>query len=269
MTFLDLLQSRQTLLMDGAMGTELMRRGYRGPTWRANLDVTDLVHAIHIEFESAGAEVLLTNTFLVPSMLDERGMVHETITRAETLAVGYRLASLGPMRKPDFPDIEELLRRTAGFTAVDGFLLETCSDLSALAAATAIAERTAHPVIVSFSYRTDPATGDARTTAGMSPETIAEVVDGKIAGLGVNCGLNQSPAQVADVVRRYRTATSLPLLARPNAGSPGSTLSPENWARETAQAVNAGATLIGGCCGTTPEHIRELATLLGKRPFSG
>lgn len=226
------------LLMDGAMGTELVRRGYRGPTWRANLDAPDLVTRIHRDYVDAGAEIVLTNTFL----LAEAGERVAEVARSAVLcarAAGARwvLGSLGPI---GLAGVETLVGELAG---VDGVLLETCSDESAFAAADSL-DIIGLAVFVSFSFA--PAQRDAMVR-------LARLAGGhRIAGLGINCGRDQSPEDIRATIKAFRAETNLPLLARPNAGPPGETLSPAEW---SARVRDLDVALLGGCCGTTPEHI--------------
>ena len=105
---------------------------------------------------------------------------------------------------------------------VDGFLLETFFDRQALAFAGALVQAArGKPVLLSLTYRCDPVTGSVAAIDGTPPETFAQEAEQHgIAALGVNCGRDMGLAEVGEVVRRYRAATALPLLARPNAGTP-------------------------------------------------
>ena len=89
--------------------------------------------------------------------------------------------------------------------------------------------------------------------------------------MGVNCGRDLTPADCADIIRAYAAETGVPLFARPNAGPPSATppvrpglveLPPDRFAREVMEVVMAGVRMVGGCCGTTPAHIAELARLI-------
>jgi 5-methyltetrahydrofolate--homocysteine methyltransferase len=279
MNLLARLREGQPILMDGAMGTELIRRGYTGPSWRANYDASELVEQIHADYMAAGAEIVLLNTFLcsTPEVQQEcpaGASAFLPFVRSQIRCdwEGLDFSSLAPQGPPgrNFNDLDAITSLVfEGFTTAGAVLLETCSDVTAFEAVERIGERTSVPMLVSFTFRTDEATGQPRTFAGLSPETIAETAEAsRIVALGVNCGLDQSPKQVAEVVRRYRSATSLPILARANAGSPrdgaNTSMAPDEWADEMMQVVAAGATLVGGCCGTTPEHIAALAMQLQK-----
>ena len=247
------------LILDGAMGTELMRRGYVGPTWQANLDAPELVQAIHADYVDAGAEAVLTNTFLAPER--EERAVFAAALRAAREAAGSRpvYLALGPRRTSvDFPDPAFLGKVLPKRPDVAGVFLETCSDASPLDVA-----RWVHgtwpgmQAIVSFTFRGDPPT----TLGGRSPMEMARSADeAGVDMLGVNCGAEQSPIQVRAVLEGYRKATKRPLVARPNAGSPEQTATAKSWADEVSRLANVA--MLGGCCGTTPEHIRALARCL-------
>jgi methionine synthase I (cobalamin-dependent) len=246
-------------ILDGAMGTELIRRGYVGPTWQANLDAPELVRAIHADYVAAGAEAILTNTFLAPER-DERQAFLSAIRSAREAAKAQAVyLSLGPRRTTvDFPDPGFLDGIFVHRPHVDGVMLETCSDASAFDVVRRI--RDAWPilrVIVSFTYRGDP----PMTFSGRTPEEVGAAAEkAGVDMLGVNCGAEQSPPLVRRVLKGYRQVTNRPLAARPNAGSPDQTTNAELWAAEVSRLTEAA--LLGGCCGTTPEHIRSLATRL-------
>ena len=241
------------ILLDGAMGTELLRRGYVGPTWLANLDVPDLVQSIHADYVDAGAEAILTNTFLAPDR-EERAAFAAAIRSARE-AAGSRAVylSLGPRRTTvDFPEPGFLAKCLPKRPDIAGVFLETCSDASVLDVA-----RWVHGtwpgmrVIVSFTYRGDPPT----TFGGRTPTELARWADeAGVDMLGVNCGAEQSPSRVRHVLEAYRQVTKRPLVARPNAGSPDQTSTAKTWAGDVSRLQ--GVAMLGGCCGTTPAHIR-------------
>jgi len=262
MTFADALRSGRALLMDGAMGTELIRRGYAGPTWRANLEAPELVATIHAEYAAAGAEVVLTNTF----MMAEADSPQQIGTAAVALARRTGRWVLGSLatssRRADDPNVEKILACVRSLTAVDGVLLETCSDRHAFTIAHAISkEFSALPVLISFAF----APGESEKMIRLARAADASA----IAALGVNCGREQSAADIWQTLDLFRGATRKPLFARPNAGSPQRAdgrwtypLNPGDWALATAQLCDRGLAMIGGCCGTTPQFIGELSRLV-------
>jgi len=263
-TFTEALRSGRTLVMDGAMGTELIRAGITGPTWDVPpIQVLDL----HSAYSRAGAEILVTNTFLIghasksgANFESAKDAAQAHVRMARSARPGcWTFGSIGPAASgPNFTDRELLLDCVATLADAHGILLETCSDESAFAAVAWIRERLPDlPVLVSFAFAPN------QEAKAMTLARLAERSD--IAALGVNCGRDQSPADVGRTLRLFRQETNKPLFARPNAGTPrrdGSAwvypLDPEEWAAETAKLCEIGLAMVGGCCGTTPEHIAAL-----------
>jgi 5-methyltetrahydrofolate--homocysteine methyltransferase len=269
-------QSGRALLMDGAMGTELQRAslqpGECGELW--NLTEPERVRAIHQAYVDAGAQCLLTNTFQAnPTALAKRGRSEqlEAINRS-----GLELARLvaGPNRfvLADIGPIEQNWRRQQMMQVVqslrtaDAILLETYSDLHALwaikYACLPSLEAEDVPVLLSVTYRRTDA-GVLTTHGGQPPEVYGRLArQYGVAALGVNCGRDIGMGEIIEIIRRYRQATDLPLFARPNAGTPvrGENgwvhpQTPSEMAARLPELLEAGVTMIGGCCGTTPAHI--------------
>jgi 5-methyltetrahydrofolate--homocysteine methyltransferase len=276
-SFVDVLRSGRVLLMDGAMGTELQRAGLSptecGEIW--NLTHPEQVQAIHRAYANAGAEVLLTNTFQASrSHLEAVGQAErfpQIWSAATELARniknenGWALGDLGPFElKSPIRDGRELATLCAN---LDGFLIETLSALHGAPNFLHFALEEADkpiPCLVSFTFlRT--AAGNIQTIKGESPERCAALAyHFGASALGVNCGRDMGMTEVIEVVRRYRSqlGDQLPLFARPNAGTPARVgdqwiypHSPEMMAERLPELLDAGANMIGGCCGTTPLHI--------------
>jgi methionine synthase I (cobalamin-dependent) len=250
------------LLMDGAMGTELQKLGLpigeSSPPW--NLTHPDAVRAVHLSYLAAGARVLVANTFPTDDPDEFRAGV--ALAR-EVAPPGVRvLASVAPVDWPGPYQMAELAAELA-----DGVLLETWSSRHVRPVLSASAGRG----LLSIVYMRLP-TGQLVDFNGKPPEWFAErVEDWGAAALGVNCGTDIDIRMCAEVLRRYRRVTALPLFARPNAGTPTRTAdgwqyprTPALMAAEVNLLVEAGATMLGGCCGTTPEHIRAFAQRLGQ-----
>jgi 5-methyltetrahydrofolate--homocysteine methyltransferase len=281
-TLLDALTSGRPLLMDGAMGTELLRAGLPlgapGEAW--NLQRPDVVRSVHQSYVAAGAAVLLTNTFQShPAALARQGLearLEEVNAAALRLARAARgrfvLADVGPSAGPkELGDRKALGRVLESLEGADGYLFETCSSPTALEAVQWAFHRSAAadvPILLSLTYLRSR--GKLVTLSGHGPETYARHAERHgVAALGVNCGRGVGPADVVEIVRRYRGETGLPLFARPNAGTPVQTeggweypLGPEELASYVPALLEAGATMIGGCCGTTPAHIAALSKAL-------
>ncbi len=287
MTFLEALTNGPCLLMDGAMGTQLIQAGLPeeecGEGW--NLTRPGAVLAIHRAYRQAGANVLLTNTFqanleaLARRALDER--LDEILLRAESLArqAGgrdhYTLADVGPIPGPDGqefsyrPDLAAVL---TAFQRVDGYLLETCSSPNSLSAVEFARHRVLgvdSPVLLSLTYLRRGA--KLVTYSGHAPATYARhAARHGVTALGVNCGLEIGRSELLEILNQYRAETDLPLFVRPNAGTPsraGGALvyphGPEEMASWLPDFLAAGVRMVGGCCGTTPEHIAAFRRVLG------
>jgi methionine synthase I (cobalamin-dependent) len=259
--------------MDGATGTQLQRRGLAdGACFElCNLEHPDWVLDIHRAYVWAGAECLLTNTFQANPLALARhrweGILADIIERGCRLARAaagpdrFVIGDVGPLFDAAAGEEvfdEALFRRVFGaFADVDALLLETFSSPGA-GAAVGRAGESGLPVLVSLTYGPG-----LQTRSGHTPEWFAERArDWGAAALGVNCGREIDMAETIEIVRRYRRVTDLPLFARPNAGTPvrheGQWIyprSPEAMAGRLPELLEAGAVLVGGCCGTTPGHI--------------
>jgi 5-methyltetrahydrofolate--homocysteine methyltransferase len=284
MSFLGELSSG-VLLMDAAMGSTLLAAGSLCPE-RANLDAADRVRAIHTAAVESGARVLLTNTFQLNSAALARHGLEEHLERIARKAVhlartaGPRvwiLGDVGPFGSPgyneEFADREALARVLTALEDTDAILFETCSSPAALAAVEFAQHRVGAveglPLLLSLTYHRN-STGELVTLSGHRPETFARhAVRHGVAALGVNCGKDIDIADVCEILRRYREHTDLPLFARPNAGTPDAEgrypRFPEEMARGVPALLAAGASMIGGCCGTTAEHVAAFAKALGQR----
>jgi methionine synthase I (cobalamin-dependent) len=285
-SFLETLRSGRVLLMDGAMGTELQRAGIGAnecyEAW--NLTHPENVRAIHQAYVDAGAEVLLTNTFQAnPTALSKFGLREQRGTilaagldLARSSAGGTRFVVLdnGPYGGVGRREAAHWSVGQASVCRVDAILVETASDISDLARILKDRARTGHkrrdlPVLFSWTYRRRPS-GSIRGRRGYSPAVCARLARRfDIAALGVNCGRDVGMEDVAEVIHRYRLETDLPLFARPNAGTPRRIgdrrlypLTPERVAERLPELLEAGVSMVGGCCGTTPEHIAAMKPIV-------
>ncbi len=264
--FLALLHDGEPHLMDGAMGTELVRRRVAafGDCLEAlNLTQSDVVRGIHHDYVDAGAEIVLTHTFQANlPHLAKFGLAdqHDAIWAA---AIQHArpstcvLADVGPWANFDDAIVARLLEACSD---ADGILLETWTSFDDLLRAARLNATTVRlPLAVSFTFRRTPR---LETFHGDDPDACARAaIDAGAVALGVNCGAEIGRAELIEIVRRYRASTDLPLIVRPNAGTPvGSAypLSPEVLATWVRGLRDAGATLFGGCCGTTPAHITAM-----------
>jgi 5-methyltetrahydrofolate--homocysteine methyltransferase len=263
------LGSGRILVMDGAMGTQLRRIGGAKEecleVW--NLTQPDKVQAIHRSYVEAGAEVLLANTFQanVPALARHQqqdklaaiiraGLAH---ARSALTRPGWVLADIGPLETTDVDAVSAIVDACRG---ADGLLLETFSDTKQAAAFAHAGRRRLGPktpILISFTF--DATT--MRTFKDLAPELCARAAaDMGVAALGVNCGRELGMLACADILSRYRATTTVPLFARPNAGTPIADTryprSPNAMAARLPTLFQVGAVMVGGCCGTTPVHIR-------------
>jgi methionine synthase I (cobalamin-dependent) len=187
------------------------------------------------------------------------------------------LGDVGPIVSPgtwrEFADRDALARTLAAFAGVDAVLFETCSSPAALAAVEFALHRVPEvdglPLLLSLAYHRD-AHGRLVTISGHAPEVFARhAARHGVAALGVNCGREVGVEEVVEVLRRYRTETDLPLFARPNAGTPDAAgrhpRTPADFAAMVRPLLAAGASMLGGCCGTTEAHVAAMAEALRGR----
>jgi len=264
--------------MDGAMGTELQKAGvHPGECFEHwNLTHPERVRAVHQAYADAGSRVFLTNTFQANpvqlqrhDLLDQgQAICQSAVALARSAAgTGWVLGDIGPVPEQTggvgFPRRESLLMMSAWLRGVDAILLETCSDWSAWQALAWLRDELPDvPILISFTFGVDPA-GNVRTWDQHTPDEVARLAnEHKPAWLGVNCGALQDMGRIRETIRRFRQATDLPLFARPNAGTPrqvdGHWIYPcgaFEMASMAREVVDEGIRMLGGCCGTTPEHI--------------
>ncbi len=282
----------RVIVADGAMGTMLYGKGvYLNRCYdEMNLSQPEMVSEVHRDYLQAGAELLETNTFganpvkLAPHGLAER--CEEINRRGAELArdvAGERAwvgGSIGPLGKPLSPigkisaaEATELFRpQVRGLKAggVDLVVIETMNDLQELAALVeAVRLECELPILALATF---PAEG--RTMLGYTPEEVV----GTLVRLGVQLGganCSEGPHDMLDTIVRLRQASAaLPLAAMPNAGHPRLhddrflyMTSPEYMAEYARRFLSAGASLVGGCCGTTPAHVRAMAAMVrAQRP---
>lgn len=274
----------EIILFDGAMGTQLDELGLP-MSGGVNLSHPEQVLKVHEAYLHSGAQILITNTLTMNRPFIE---AHDLgIDVGEVNLAGAKLANDAGNDHFVVGDISStgiLLEPFGGLPAakafdgfreqaqalveggVDGFLVETMYDLKeSLLAVRACREVSDHPIMATIAFNTSKDGG--RTIMGDSAiECARQLEDAGVSALGANCG-DLSPEQVADVIAAMGEGTELPLLAQPNAGNPqmveGGTvfvMEPEEFALGISKCIQAGATMVGGCCGTTPEHIQEIST---------
>jgi len=281
-TLRQLLDDGRVHVLDGAMGTMLYGKGFLLNVCydELNLKQPKLVQEVHEAYVRAGAELIETNTFGAnPKKLASYGLADDTekintaAARLARAAAGDRvsvLGAVGPLGvriEPFGPTSREeaftfFRRQVDGLLAggVDGFILETFSDLDEIhAALRAVRSACDLPVISQMTVGTD-----GLTHYGTDPDTFAKrLAEWGADVIGVNCSVG--PAGVLEAVEKIVKATDRPISAVPNAGLPKDVgdrqiylASPEYMASYARRMIEAGARFVGGCCGTTPEHIKKM-----------
>ncbi len=282
-SFREALESGRVILFDGAMGTEIYRRGVFLNKCYDDLCRTapDLVRDVHESYRGAGAEVLETNSFGANRIRLKgyglEGAVAEINRAAASLArevageelfvagsmgpLGVRIEPYGPTSEDEAREIFRQQARALAEGGADLFVVETFSDMAEVEQAIAGCREAADlPVLALMTIQTD-----GRTTYGARPEQIAaELETGGADGVGLNCSVG--PALLLEAIQEMTRSTHLPVTAIPNAGLPREVqgrkfylAEPEYMASYARKLVQVGARIVGGCCGTTPEHIREMA----------
>jgi len=275
------------LVGDGGMGTSLTKSGAvrpGEPVEVLNEERPEAVRAAHQAFLEAGSEVLQTNTFQGnPVSLGREGLAARAaglnragvaLAREVAGARAYVAGSIGPtggILEP-YGELTDSAAQAAFeqqaqalFEAgVDFFIVETFSAIEESVIAIRAAAATGLAVAASLAF--EPS---GRTSFGVAPERAAEEL--AAAGalvVGANCG-TISPAEMVEIARQFREATELPLIAQPNAGRPQQTAAgveypeaPEGMAEAAEKLAALGATIVGGCCGSTAEHIGAIAARL-------
>lgn len=279
------LSLKKILIADGGWGTQFMKRGLaQGESpelW--NTARPDDVRAIAQAYAEAGADIILTNSFggsrikLAHSGAQDRVVeLNRAAARLSKEAAGDRalvfgsvgptgefMEPLGELTEEQMIDIFAEQVRALAEGGVDGFVLETMTALEeARCALLAVRRETKLPVVVSMTYDCGPA-GFA-TMMGVTPAKCAAEFTALSADLiGANCGAGSQ--RMVEIVKALAAETTLSVWAKPNAGLPqlidGNTVygeSPDDMATSLPALVNAGAKVIGGCCGSTPDHIRRM-----------
>lgn len=288
MTLTELLAQPGPIVADGAWGTELASRGVSGAIPdAANLDNPEAVAEVAGAYAEARAHLVLTNSFgASPIKLEKAGVsACEAINRAAVMlsrqgVAGKALviADMGPTgelvgltSKLTAQDLEDAFETQAAALAAakpDGFVIETLSDLTeAEAAYRAVRTVSTLPVVVSFSY--DEGARGPATMMGVRPADAARALaDWGVDMVGANCGRLSDDAW-RGLVETLAEATEVPVWAKANAGIPQLVsgkavfpMDPASFAALGKSLVDAGARVVGGCCGSSPAHIAALADAL-------
>lgn len=273
------------LIEDGAMGTMVQRTGLLAPgaaPEALNLSAPEAITAIHRAYVEAGSQLVTTNTFGANALklgdeLSVDAVFAAAVACARAAGPRYVAASLGPtgqllepwgdLDPDDAYDLFAEQARAAQAAGADVIVVETMTDLGEAAAAVRAAlDETALPVFATMSFG-----AGGRTMMGVSPEEAARELSALGAhAVGLNCSVG--PREAAPLAAAMAPLLDCPLIVKPNAGLPrledGRTVydvGPDEFAAAMAPLLDAGATIVGGCCGTDPAHLAALAHQLAPR----
>jgi 5-methyltetrahydrofolate--homocysteine methyltransferase len=274
-------------IVDGAWGTELDKLGCPAGFCREEWNVTkpDLVGKVAKSYVDAGAKIILTNTFganrFVLTKHDRADKVAEfnragaAISKKAIEGKGHVFASIGPsgklimMGEVTETELFDAFREQAEALAeggADAIVVETMTDLAEATTAVRAAKTTGLLVAASMTY--DSGKDRTCTMMGVTPEQAAkELTDAGAAIVGCNCGIGIE--NYIKVAAKLRAATTVPIWVKANAGMPEVVdgkvtyrMTPPDFAVKAKELVKAGANIVGGCCGTSPEFIQALAATL-------
>lgn len=282
--------SREVLLFDGSMGALIGQMGIN-TTCPDEMSIVspDVIRSIHERYIQAGANVILADTFGATDMaLSHKGKkgMSASITKASVSlakeAAGENalvavdvgptsefLYPVGQYKMEDFFETFLTQMRAAREAGADFAMIETQTDAAEARCAALAAREAALECAISFTFQ------NGRTLTGATPETCAKIAESVgAAAVGVNC--SEGPEQMLPTIERLIKATHLPVIVQPNAGLPqtapdGTTYypySPEEMLESMKKIIRLGAGAIGGCCGTTPEHIKAIRPLAGGKQKS-
>ena len=287
--------ARGLILCDGAMGTQLYARGghlFDQSLDAVNLTEPDLVKSIHLAYLGTGSELIQTNTFGANAVRlstygladrmeeinragvsiaqEARRLTGQNVWIAGTIGPAGRAGhGFGPLMTASAYDAFYEQAKVLADAGVDLVVFETFGDIPELEEAVkAVQSATDLPLVAQMTF-----TEEGRTLGGESPEAVVAAMERlNVAALGANCSVG--PASLLQVIERMAAVAHTPLIAQPNAGLPtyrdGRLVymtSPDYTAGQSRLMIEAGATLVGGCCGTTPEHIAAVRDAVkGMRP---
>ena len=286
-TLIDAIRERP-LLGDGAMGTQLMiaglAQGSCGEAW--NLSHPEKVLEIQRRYAEAGSDCIITNTFGGSRIMLKRHGNADDVRAINAAAVdiarqafgerqGYVLGDIGPfggLMEPygDFTEAEVRAAFAEQAKALvdagaDAIIIETQTGLEELGLAISASKEAGAPCVIgSLAYDVTLDGSTFRTMMGVDPERAAEFMEEAGADIvALNCGSGMDMSWARQAVERYRSTTGLPIMAQPNAGLPRLVNmkviydeTPGEMVGGVVPLLQAGANIVGGCCGSTPEHIR-------------
>lgn len=283
MSFLEEKFGNRMIYLDGATGSNLSLRGMPSGVCPEQwiLDNKDVLIGLQKEYVDAGSDIIYAPTFggnrikLAEYGLEDRleqinaelvslskvAAGDKALVAGDITMTGKQLYPIGTMKFEELIDVYKEQIRVLTDAGCDLLVIETMMSLQETRAAVIAAKETCNlPVIATLSFE-----GDGKTLYGTDAVTAALVLEGLgVDAVGVNC--STGPEQMLELVSGMKKHINIPVIAKPNAGMPtldqnGKTvysMSPEEFAKQSIALINAGAGIVGGCCGTTPEHIKAL-----------
>ncbi|WXR60450.1 homocysteine S-methyltransferase family protein [Peptostreptococcaceae bacterium AGR-M142] len=272
---------KEFLLFDGAMGTMILKKGIRNYNIPEdlNIDNKEIIEAIHKEYVESGADIITTNTFganrykITDSKYSLEKIIKEAINRAKSANpkyIAYDIGPLGmllePMGELSFEDAYEAFKEQILIAKdhVDLILIETITDVyEAKAAVLAAKENCDLPVVCTMSFEESK-----RTFCGNDIKTMISVLEGlNVDALGFNCSLG--PKAMYNLLKELSKFASTPIMVQANAGIPTIEnnetvykMTKEEYKNDVSLFLDLNVSIVGGCCGTTPEYIEELKNLI-------
>lgn len=287
--FCNLINSR-IVILDGATGTNLQKAGMGTGICPEQwiLEHPDVMRQLQRDYVEAGTDILYAPTFTGSRIkLAEYGLedqladINTRLVRLSKEAAGGRalvagdltmtgrqLYPLGSMQFEELADVYKEQAKVLSEAGVDLFVVETMMSLQETRAAVlAIQETCSLPIMASLTFE-----ADQRTLFGTDPETAVVVLQSLgVDAVGLNC--STGPLEMIEIVEKMRAYANIPILAKPNAGLPelenGQTVyksTPDEFAEAVRQLAQAGASIVGGCCGTTPAHIKAVKEAVSGMP---
>ena len=290
MNFFDKKFGDKIVCLDGATGSNLALRGMPSGVCPEQwiLDNPDVLKELQSEYVQAGADIVYAPTFggnrikLAEYGLENRlkeinselvrlskeAVVGKALVAGDITMTGKQLYPIGTMQFEELVDIYKEQINVLADAGCDLLVIETMMSLQETRAAVIAAKETCDlPIMATLSFE-----GDGKTLYGTDSVTAALVLEGLgVDAVGINCSVG--PDQMLPLVKAMASYVSVPIIAKPNAGMPildenGKTvysMNPEEFSEACAKLIEAGASIIGGCCGTTPEHIGALQTVIEEK----
>lgn len=282
--FRDLI-GKKIIYLDGGMGSVLQQKGLQAGELPEILNITNpqLIQEIHYEYYLSGSNVTYSNTFganklkyedtehdykeLIVAAIDNVRAARERFEDRDEKFIALDVGPIGKLLKPvgdlDFEEAVEIFKeviKTGADAGADLIAIETMSDTYELKAAVLAAKEVCDlPIIATVAF-----SDDKRLLNGADAKTVISLLEGlRVDALGMNCGLD--PRNIKDIVEEFLQYSSLPLVLKPNAGIPENIngeikfdMEPDDFGKIMREFVEMGANIVGGCCGTTHDHIRRL-----------